>query len=401
MTPMSRWQQTREVAGWEFRRFVKIRQQVVGSLIMIVFGLGAAKIAGMIRASESKPVTVTVVGAAQLDFPLPEAPPVIWDSSARTEEQARSAVANDSLDGALLVRGPDRAELVLRRRASWTEPLEALLLTARRTAATSRVPLPAEFSAAMASPFALSTEFIAPGAGKVPRSTRIVALVILGLGLMVLFSGFSTLFIGITGEKQQRVTEQMVAMVSPQTWMDGKILGLAGAAAVGTGFMLASGLLLLRAIPTVFGRAAPTLPPVASDWALLVLILLVTTLGVLMWFSFLAAIAATIDDPNSSTRTMLLFVPMLPTFVAFAMVPRADSALAQFFSIFPITSMGMLPARLIVTTVPWWEPVVAIVLLALTTWLFRVAAGKIFGLGILMYGKEPSLKELLRWAREA
>lgn len=400
MTRMSRWQQTREVARWEFKRFVKLKQQLIGSVVMIVFGLGASKVAGIIRAAESKPVTVTVVGAEQLDFALPHVPPVVWDSSSRTEAQARAAVAHDTLDGVLLVRGPERAELVVRRRASWTEPLEGVMLAARRAAATSRVSLPPELSTAMASPFALSTEFIAPGAGRVSRATRITALVILLLGLMVLFSGFSTLFVGITGEKQQRVTEQMVAMVSPQTWMDGKILGLAGAAAVGTGFMLVSGLLLLRAIPSVFGRAAPTLPPVASDWALLTLILLVTTLGVLMWFSFLAAIAATIDDPNSSTRTLLLFVPMLPSLVAFVMIPRADSALAQFFSILPLTSMGMLPARLIVTTVPWWEPVVAILLLALTTWLFRVAAGKIFALGILMYGKEPSLRELVRWARE-
>jgi ABC-2 type transport system permease protein len=399
--PMSRWQQVREVARWEFWRFVKLKQQVIGTLVMIVIGLGTGKLVGAVNASESRPVRVAVVGADQLDFALPTVPQVTWDSAARAEAEARAAVANDSLDGALIIQSAESAELVVRRRAGWTEPLEAALVAARRGAAVARVPLPPEFGAAMAAPFALSTEFISPGAGRVPRATRIAAIVILTLGLIVLFSGFSTLFVGITGEKQQRVTEQMVAMVSPQTWMDGKILGLAGAAGVGTGFLVLSGVVLLRAMPLTLGRSPVALPAIASDGPLLALVLLITTLGVLMWFAFLAAIAATIDDPNSSTRTMLLFVPMMPTVLAFMMIPRADSAVAQFMAIFPLTSMGMLPARLVVTSVPWWEPVLAIALLAMTGWGFRIAAGKIFGLGLLMYGKEPSLREMLRWAREA
>jgi ABC-2 type transport system permease protein len=55
----------------------------------------------------------------------------------------------------------------------------------------------------------------------------------------------------------------------------------------------------------------------------------------------------------------------------------------------------------VLTEVAWWEVAIALLLLALSTWFFRSASGKIFRLGMLMHGKEPSFKEIWRWAREA
>ncbi len=399
MTP---WQRTLEVARWEFNRFVKWRQQFVGIAVMLVVALGGGQVGKLIKNAGNKPVTVAVVGAETLDFELPAVGPVVWDAGIpHTEDEARAAVADERIGGVLIVRSPSDAELVVRRRAAWTERVEGALRTARRAAAPSRLRLPPEATAALAAPFAITTVFIDAGAARVTRATRVVAFVILALGLMVLFSGFATLFAGITGEKQQRVTEQMVAMVGPQTWMDGKILGLAATAFVGAAFLVVSGLIAVRVLPAMLGKTPLALPPVAFDLGLLALIALVTALGVMMWFAFLAAIAATIDDPNSSTRTMMLFVPMLPTVAAFALVPKADSVVAQVLAVFPLTSMSMLPVRLVMTTVPWWEPTFAIALLVAAAWFFRRAAGKIFGLGILMYGKEPTLRELARWARQA
>jgi ABC-2 type transport system permease protein len=50
--------------------------------------------------------------------------------------------------------------------------------------------------------------------------------------------------------------------------------------------------------------------------------------------------------------------------------------------------------------VAWWEVPLALVLLVAAIWIFRRAAGKIFAVGMLMYGKEPSVREIWRWARE-
>jgi len=208
-------------------------------------------------------------------------------------------------------------------------------------------------------PMRIATTIVQGGVTPVAKSTKIATAAILGFGLTILLTGFGTIFVGITGEKTHRVTEQMMAM----------------------------------------GRPSISLPPIASDFGMLALILLITLLGVAMWFSFMAALAATIDDPNSSTRSLLLFVPMLPMGLAFALLDKADSTAALVFSIFPLTSMAVLPLRLVMTSVAWWEVALSLAVLLGAVFVFRTAAGKVFATAMLMHGKEPTPREIWRWVR--
>jgi ABC-2 type transport system permease protein len=92
---------------------------------------------------------------------------------------------------------------------------------------------------------------------------------------------------------------------------------------------------------------------------------------------------------------------MAPIGIAVGLTSRLDSTVAQVLGIFPLTSSAVMPMRLAVTTVAWWEVLLALTLLVATTWLFRRLAGKVFGAGMLMYGKEPTLRETLRWMRQS
>ena len=79
---------------------------------------------------------------------------------------------------------------------------------------------------------------------------------------------------------------------------------------------------------------------------------------------------------------------------------KPDSLVMKVLSIFPLTSPAILSVRLVLTNVPFYETLSAISLLLLSIWFLRKVAGKIFALAILMYGKEPSWREMTRWARE-
>ncbi len=399
---MTRFAQTLEVARWEFNRFVKWRQQFIGLAVMAVFGVVGGMIGQAVKNSDAKPATVAVVNAEQMGFTLPTASGVRWDSTrVWNEVDARTAVERSDLDGALIIASGNEASILVRKRSAWTEPLSATLNMARQNAAIARlVPTP-EQRAALFAPLTVTTDFVVEGGAAVAKSTRIAVVAILGLGLLVLFSGFGTMFIGITSEKTQRVTEQIVAMVPPQVWMDGKILGLAGAALAGTMVFAVGFLLLGLLLPPVLGMSSLSIPPMVSDYGTIALILLTTLLGIGMWFAVMAAIAATIDDPNSSTRSILLFLPMLPSGLALMLLPKAETGIAQLFAMFPLTAMSVLPMRLMLTSVPWWEIAVAIVGLVLSVWLFRLVAGRIFSAAILMHGKEPGARELWRWMRAA
>lgn len=399
---LNRWEQVRRIAIWEFGRFVKWRQQLIGIVVMIVVGAASGGLTRMVKNARGKEVRVAVVNATQLGFALPAVDGVRWVPDVYpTEEAARAAVSLDSVGGALFVRSGTSGDILVRKRAAWTGSVEQALSAARRTAQFAGLPVPESSKQQLMAPFTVQVSTVTLQNGGTDASTRLIAGGILMFGILVLFNGFASLFAGITGEKQQRITEQVIAIVSPQTWMDGKILGLAGAAVTGTLLFAATGLGLLTVLPKVLGTSGVSLPPVPGDLAPLLLVALVTLLGIVMWFAFMAAIAATIDDPNSSPRSALLLIPVLPLGLAFTLIARPETPIAQLLSVFPLTSMAVLPVRLLLTSVPWWEPVLAVVLLAAATWAFRRAAGTIFAVGILMHGKEPSWAETWRWVRSA
>ena len=397
---IGRWTQTRRIAAWEFNRFVKWRQQLIGIVVMVVVGMVSSLVTTMVQKAKSATVRVAVVNDGALGFALPAVEGVTWVPGRYADAAAaRTGVMDDSVAGALLVRDGASATVVVRKRAAWTGRVESTLTTARRAAQFAALPVPDGAKAQLMVPFAVEVTTVTRRDGSSDLGTRLVAGAILLAGLLVLFNGFASLFAGITGEKQQRITEQIVAIVAPQTWMDGKILGLVGAAFVGTALFGLTGTGLLLLLPRLLGKDGIALPPLPSDVGTLLVVAAVTVLGVLMWFAFMAAIAATIDDPNSSPRSALLLVPMLPLGLAFTLLSRPDTTVAQVLSVFPLTSMAVLPVRLLLTSVPWWEPALAVVLLAVSAWAFRRAAGTIFAVGILMHGKEPSWRETWRWIR--
>jgi ABC-2 type transport system permease protein len=130
-----------------------------------------------------------------------------------------------------------------------------------------------------------------------------------------------------------------------------------------------------------------------------ILILIVySMLGLLLWNSFFAAFASTIDDPNTSTRTSAMFLPMIPVAMTITVLRDPDHIASRVLAVFPLTSASAMPARVILSNVGLWEVMLSLALLGSAIWLFRRLAGRIFEVGMLMYGKEPTLREMIRWA---
>jgi ABC-2 type transport system permease protein len=107
-----------------------------------------------------------------------------------------------------------------------------------------------------------------------------------------------------------------------------------------------------------------------------------------------------IDDPDTSARSIFLFLPFLPLSFAFAAYKNPDSLLMTTLGWFPLTSPTLLPTRLVLTDLHAGTFWVAISLLLVAIRIFRRAAGMISALGALMHGKEPSLREMWPWIRE-
>jgi ABC-2 type transport system permease protein len=120
--------------------------------------------------------------------------------------------------------------------------------------------------------------------------------------------------------------------------------------------------------------------------------------GAVFWNCFYAAVSAIINDPNTSARGGLLFLPMLPLSASFFAIPQPDGIAMRVLSLVPGASSTAMPIRLLIGDVAWWELIVCCIALVFGIAVLRLVAGRIFAAGIMLYGKEPSWLEIMQWA---
>ena len=392
---MSRARMALEVARWEFQRYFKLRQQIVGIAILVFTGLA---IFGLVRlADREDPVDIAVIGDDILPVAQHATPELRFSVHTPAEQaELRTAVNDDVLDALLHIHSVDRAELYATRRGEWIDEVRTLLAGARQEVALRR----ADMTAAQLADVLAAPDLVIRTAGDEtddgPRTGRFALIVVLSVMLFTVFMGMSYIFTSITGEKQLRVTEQVIAAIPAQAWIDGKILGLTAVslASVAGTFV---GFGVLMAILRVFGGSFPLPTADSADPVTLLVILAFGALGLFFWFAFLAAIAAMIDDPNTSTRSSFLFLPVLATGVAFLALRDPDSTLFRILALLPPTTPGAMPARMLLGNVGVLEVALSIALLAAAVIGLRTAAGRVFRLAMLMYGKEPTWGEVRRW----
>jgi len=122
--------------------------------------------------------------------------------------------------------------------------------------------------------------------------------------------------------------------------------------------------------------------------------------GYLLYGSIFAAIGSAVDTDSDTQQFM--FPVMLPIilglFVAIGTMENPESSLAFWFSLIPFTSPIVMMARL-PFEVPIWELVVSIGILIVTFLGFVYLAARIYRIGILMYGKKVTYKEMWKWIR--
>lgn len=123
----------------------------------------------------------------------------------------------------------------------------------------------------------------------------------------------------------------------------------------------------------------------------------------MIYSALFAAIGAAVDSEQDSQQ----FIPIvgLPVFIAYFLNTKVmqapDSSLSTFVSLFPLTSPINMISRIASTAVPFWQIALSIILMVLTFFGIMWMAAKIYRVGILMYGKKPTYKDLAKWIRQS
>ncbi|MGE5814376.1 MAG: ABC transporter permease [Acidobacteriota bacterium] len=214
----------------------------------------------------------------------------------------------------------------------------------------------------------------------------------MALMFLIVMSSSPQLLNSVMEEKMSRISEVIIASVTPFQLMMGKLLGSAGVS------LLLAAVYLTGAyrVAAHYGYAdALTLSMVG--WFLLYLVCAVLLFGSL--FISIGAACTDFKDAQSMMTPSMLIV-MLPVFVWTAVLRAPDSPLSVGLSLFPPATPFLMLLRLALRPAPpLWQVLLSVVLIGLAVVIAVWAAGKIFRTGILMHGKSASVTEMIRWVR--
>ena len=223
---------------------------------------------------------------------------------------------------------------------------------------------------------------------------RILPFAFMALLLMGIMAGGQTMLTSTIEEKSTRVVEVLLSAVSPMELMAGKLLGAVAISLLMIGLYLGLGLVALSFF-SMFGLLDPWL----ILYLLIFFLIAFFTIGSLM-----LAVGAAVNDMTEaqSLQMPLMLIVMLPWIFWPAISRNPGSMLAVTVShLPPVNTFGMLLRMASSQPPPWWE-----VWLSIGTGLLAVVAAvwvaaKVFRIGLLMYGKPPDFRTLIRWVRAA
>lgn len=252
--------------------------------------------------------------------------------------------------------------------------------------------------------------------------TFLIYMFVMSYGSMVMQS--------VTEEKTNRIVELMVSSVKPFQLMMGKIIGIALVGFVQLfiwGIMLSAILMVAGAVfgadatmsaaTASPGMGAMNMPggavPEISEKAemmqalvnlpyaeIIIMFILMFIGGYLLYASFFAAVGASVNEPEDTSQFMMpmIFIMIFGLYAAMYSVENTNGPLAFWSSLFPLTSPIVMMVR-IPFGVPLWQELLSILLLYATALAFVWLGGKIYRVGILMYGKKPTIKEMIKWIK--
>jgi ABC-2 type transport system permease protein len=227
-------------------------------------------------------------------------------------------------------------------------------------------------------------------------------------------------------EKTNRIVEIIISSVKPYQLMMGKIIGTSLAGILQFFIWAIIGLTLMFSASVFFGiNATPTakIPPemlhsaqqefagtaqmyIKELWNLPIATILISFVvyfigGYFLYSSFYAAIGAAVDNETDSQQFLLpIIMPLvLGVYIGFfTVINDPHGTVATVFSMIPLTSPIVMLMR-IPFGVPWWQIAISITILFGTFFFVVWFAAKIYRVGILMYGKKPTWRELYKWLK--
>jgi len=224
---------------------------------------------------------------------------------------------------------------------------------------------------------------------------RIIPGVFAGILFLAIFTSGSMIFQSALQEKKDKMVELILSSIKAEDLMQGKIIGYFVLGLIQVGVWLLFGIpaaQLYFKIPILKYLLVPEMLPM----------LFFALAGYLLYAALFVAIGATMEDVQSgnSFQSIVILIPMFPVFFIGPIIVNPSGIIALVGTYFPLTTPGVMLARLSLSQhIAFWEIILSGALLIVTVVLMMKLAGKLFKVAILMYGKNATFKEVVKWLR--
>ncbi len=232
-------------------------------------------------------------------------------------------------------------------------------------------------------------------------------------GLAVAMLLYMTIFIyglnvlrGVLEEKQTRVAEVVISSLPASRLLAGKVLGVGGVGL--TQILLWMGMsyamyMIRTPILAKFGAAsAPMMALPDMSWGTAAVLVGFFVLGFMLYAGLFAAVGATVNSEQEAQQAQMPVVLLLVSSIMFAqnILLTPDGTLSRVLSMLPFSAPIVMPLRMTVAPVANSEIAIALLSVAIAAFAAVWLASRIYRVGLLMYGKRPSMREILRWVRQ-
>ncbi len=215
---------------------------------------------------------------------------------------------------------------------------------------------------------------------------------------IAVFSSSGYLLRSIADEKETRVIEIVLSSILPTELLAGKVIGLGALGLTQVGIWLGSSFFLSGGLGAIAAGAILILNP--GDFLLAALYFL---LGYLLFGTIMATAGALGTNPRESQQLagIFSFAAAIPWFFASIFFTNPNATFARVLSFFPLTAPTTMMLRLPLGGVPEFDIIASLVVLFVSIPFVVWGGARIFRVGLLMYGKRPSIKELWSALRQA
>ena len=245
--------------------------------------------------------------------------------------------------------------------------------------------------------------------GETGEATFFLAYIVGFVLYMAIFLYGVNVMRSVIEEKQTRIIEVLVSSLRPFELMLGKVIGVGSVGLFQMAIWGVSAFLLVSYGQALFGflhvspeQAAQIQLP-AIGIGMVAMVLTYFLFGYIIYSALFAVVGASVNTESEAQQaqmpvTMLLVVAI----IMFPMILNDPGGkLAVAMGLIPFFSPIIMPIRATASEVPTGELALSLAVLVVSTFVVVWLASRIYRVGILMYGKRPSLKEMVRWARES